>query len=141
MIQVTACFLIPESCLRDLLCDAFEGGSYYWARLKQINGVTDENRAAYVSQASTEDGVHYQQLFSWMAPFIQGVEVVLTDSTEEGGGPPEPWILDRSKLIGGISILASKYPRHFANIVGDNSDADTGDAYLQCCLFGEIVFG
>jgi hypothetical protein len=32
-------------------------------------------------------------------------------------------------------------PRHFADVLNENDDAGTGDVFLQCCLFGEIIFG
>ena len=41
----------------------------------------------------------------------------------------------------GIQIMADKYPEHFANVINENDDAETGDVFLQCCLFGEVVFG
>ena len=41
----------------------------------------------------------------------------------------------------GLEVLASYYPRHFADLVNDNADSITADALLQCCLFGEIIYG
>ena len=38
-------------------------------------------------------------------------------------------------------IMADKFPRHFANILNENDDAETGDVFLQCCLWGDIVYG
>jgi len=37
--------------------------------------------------------------------------------------------------------MAEKYPRHFHNFLEENDDAETGDVFIQCCLFGEIVYG
>lgn len=34
-----------------------------------------------------------------------------------------------------------KYPRHWADVLAENDDATTGDVFLQCCLFGECIFG
>jgi hypothetical protein len=41
----------------------------------------------------------------------------------------------------GLEVLATYYPRHFADLVNDNADSITADALLQCCLFGEIIYG
>jgi hypothetical protein len=37
--------------------------------------------------------------------------------------------------------MAADYPRHFADLVNENDDADTGDAFVQCCVFGEVIYG
>jgi len=37
--------------------------------------------------------------------------------------------------------MASEAPRHFADFIAENDDAETADVFLQCCLFGRIVFG
>jgi hypothetical protein len=41
----------------------------------------------------------------------------------------------------GLQVMAEKYPVHFNNFDSDNFDAETGDVFLQCSLFGEIVYG
>lgn len=49
--------------------------------------------------------------------------------------------LDRAALLRGSDLMAEKFPHHFANVITENADAETGDVYLQCCLFGGIVYG
>ena len=49
--------------------------------------------------------------------------------------------LDKDSILKGIKILNKEYPHHIRNIINDNIDACTGDAYLQCCLFGEVIYG
>jgi hypothetical protein len=51
------------------------------------------------------------------------------------------WTLNLRSIKKGLEVFASKYPRHFADFVSENDDASTGDVFLQCCLFGELVFG
>lgn len=41
----------------------------------------------------------------------------------------------------GIEVLATYYPRHFADLVNEKADSVTGDALLQCCIFGELIYG
>lgn len=41
----------------------------------------------------------------------------------------------------GLEVLANYCPRHFADLVNENGDRTTADALLQCCTFGEIVYG
>ena len=41
----------------------------------------------------------------------------------------------------GLEIMATKYPKHFADFIAENEDAGTGDIALQCMLFGEAKYG
>lgn len=49
--------------------------------------------------------------------------------------------LSIDKLKRGLLVLREKYPRHFADIITESGDAETGDALVQCALFGDIVYG
>jgi hypothetical protein len=44
-------------------------------------------------------------------------------------------------LAKGLQTMAEKYPRHFADFVAENDDADTGDVFLQCVVLGDVVYG
>jgi hypothetical protein len=48
--------------------------------------------------------------------------------------------LDLKSIRRGLQDLATKYPRHFADLVNENTDAITADVLLQCCLFGELIY-
>ncbi|MCU1315615.1 MAG: hypothetical protein JWN63_937 [Candidatus Acidoferrum typicum] len=48
--------------------------------------------------------------------------------------------LDLNSIGRGLDDLATKYPRHFADLVNENTDAITADVLLQCCLFGELIY-
>jgi hypothetical protein len=48
--------------------------------------------------------------------------------------------LDLKSIGRGLDDLATKYPRHFADLVNENTDAITADVLLQCCLFGELIY-
>ena len=51
-----------------------------------------------------------------------------------------PKEIDAAAITAGLEVLAVKYPHHFADLVKDNADAETGDALLQCAAFGEIEY-
>jgi len=38
-------------------------------------------------------------------------------------------------------VMAKKEPRHFADFLKEDYDETTGDVFLQCCLFGEVIYG
>lgn len=48
--------------------------------------------------------------------------------------------LDLQSIGQGLDALAAKYPRHFADLVNENTDVITADVLLQCCLFGELIY-
>ena len=48
--------------------------------------------------------------------------------------------LDLQSIGRGLDDLATKYPRHFADLVNENTDAITANVLLQCCLFGELIY-
>jgi hypothetical protein len=48
--------------------------------------------------------------------------------------------LDLKSIGRGLGDLATKYPRHFADLVNENTDAITAEVLLQCCLFGELIY-
>ena len=49
--------------------------------------------------------------------------------------------LNRETLVKGMQILLEKYPRIYGDWVKENDDALTGDAFIQCCLLGDVVYG
>ena len=49
--------------------------------------------------------------------------------------------LNRRTVKQGLQLMADKYPTHWIHFINDNGDADTGDIFLQLCLFQSVVFG
>lgn len=46
-----------------------------------------------------------------------------------------------TKIEQGLKIMAKKYPQHFIDFaIREDYDETTGDVFLQCCLFGEIIY-
>ncbi len=50
-------------------------------------------------------------------------------------------LLDLGTIRLGLQTMADKYPNHWHDFINDNEDATTGDVFLQCCLYGEVIFG
>ncbi len=67
----------------------------------------------------------------------RGIELELQDFEDATAR----YSLTFAKIKKGLTIMASKYPRHFKSILEDNTDAETADVLLQCALLGEIVYG
>ncbi len=43
--------------------------------------------------------------------------------------------------LAGWQVMHDSYPQDWLKAVSDESDANVGDTFLQCCLFGEVIYG
>jgi hypothetical protein len=110
--------------VKDLLCCAFEGGSNYWCdTIDRMGGITRE-------QAPYRQDV----------PFVEGGWLEIIEG-EEDCGKARVIRLDLDAIKKGLAVFAEKYPDHFADFIAENDDATTGDVFLQCCCFGEAIYG
>jgi hypothetical protein len=113
---------IPDEMISNLLCSAFEGGSNYWLRsagtVEAPSGVFDRTTA----------------------PLEPGGKVSIVLQEEAVTGKGVKYTLDRDAILRGIVAMREKAPKHFGDALAENDDAETGDVFLQCCLFGEVVY-
>lgn len=124
----------------DLLCSALEGGANYWYM------ITDKKapEAWEVDSARNFSTMKPEQHFLHDYPLNKGGSLTITDKEEynpENDTYGKKYILDLNTIKRGLEAMAEKYPGHFADFMQENDDADTGDVFLQCCLFGEIIYG
>ena len=49
--------------------------------------------------------------------------------------------LDLASIGDGLNVMATNYPRHFADFLNVAADAITADVFLRCCLCGELIYG
>ncbi len=118
---------LTDAQIADLLCAAFEGGVGYWCV------ITGYDRPIKPRSVWGEDTVYPHVDYP-----LTGGSVLCQVTDEED--PPE-LVLDRAAIDRGLALLPTVAPKHLADILSENTDADTGDAYLQLCLLGEIVYG
>ncbi len=116
---------ITDERIEDLLTDAFEGGSNYWYIIKKYNYPPGQTRQSM--------GIKFPH-----------VEIPLKGGSllvgELEGDTDYDKVLDRAAIERGLKLLAEKYPKHWADFLTENDDADTGDVFLQLALYGEVVF-
>lgn len=115
----------------DLLCCAIEGGSNYWAEIVKVKE-PKEFSFLMDSDLGGENPKPYLSDY----PFNGGS---ITFSDGEGDMPDTT--LDLEAIKKGLQVLATEHPSHWKDFLNENEDADTGDVFLQCCLYGEVVFG
>lgn len=112
-----------------LLCTSFEGGSGYWANVDLAYNPTD---AEMTDSETYGDWKGYAQYMVNHPDF----KLTITDFEEE-----ESYTLTLETLKKGLKVMAEKYTRHFDDFINENDDADTGDVFLQCAVFGEVIYG
>jgi hypothetical protein len=121
--------------ISDLLCSAIEGGSNYWYRIDEF---IEPPQMTY----RTDEAKVYRHLDY---PLNEGGALLISAHAEDEDGDEvyglKQWRLDLTTIEKGLTIMAEKYPRHWSDFVQENDDAETSDVFLQCALFGEIIFG
>lgn len=115
--KITTEVEISNERISDLLCSAFEGGSTYWAVVKSVEG---RDKAEYIHDVP-----------------LNGGKILISD--QEGDLSTKS--LDMSTIESGLHLMAKKFPRHFTDFINENDDACTGDVFLQCCLFDDVIYG
>lgn len=103
----------------DLICNALEGGSNYWYMIVEHN-----------KKVAGVDYLHEIPL--------RNNGFIAINHKEEGGIPS---ILCVSSIKKGWKVIKEKYPQHYHDAINDNHDAVTADVFLQCCLFGGVIYG
>lgn len=120
--DTTVTVSVPEHRIAELLCSAYEGGSHYWARQR------DGKPSPYRFQDDDP---------SKPLELVPRFSVTIRD-LEDG---EKAWVLTPASLKRGLRVMATKYPRHWADFMAEHDDAETGDVFLQCALFGEVLYG
>jgi predicted PhzF superfamily epimerase YddE/YHI9 len=125
---------IPEERIACLFVSAIEGGSNYW--IKEIS------RTPYAADYQRDVDLGPGQLFLRL-PFT-----VTEDRSEEQQEPLDHVITEEDVrqalaiMAGTVTAQQRNVPsRHFAEFVNENEDAETGDVFLQLCIFREIKYG
>lgn len=114
--------------IADQFSTAVEGGISYWA--SGFNLVEPE-RKTLKEKPWYADPKLYEGEF----------RIRIIQQEEHLAGAGLEFFLTRETVQSGLDVLATKYGHHISDIVGESGDADTADAFVQCCLFGDIVYG
>lgn len=116
--------------IKDLLCAAFEGGINYWATCSVGQDKVDEVKAEY-----------YHEI-----PVMGGEITILDNETQEELGK-----IDMESMKQAFEYMAAGTDKngkdcpgfrdHFADFMGENDDANTGDIFVQLAVMGEVIYG
>jgi hypothetical protein len=125
----------------DLLCCALEGGSNYWYRIEEFHAPEGEvKRFAFPD----EGGEVFRHLDY---PLNEGGYLIIRDC--EGSGileknePKNCMKLDLEAIKKGAALFVNdkRWAHHYRNFIQENEDAETGDVFLQLCVFGDCIYG
>jgi hypothetical protein len=117
----------------DLLCTAFEGGSNYWYYIEKF--IAPPKRDFVWDKSHLYRHVEY--------PLCEGGALMVSDAASgcQPELPKKGKRLDLPALRAGLELMAREYPKHFADFQAEQDDATTADVFLQCCMFGRLVYG
>ncbi len=73
----------------------------------------------------------------YIAPLVPGGYVMLYDVEDDN----KPYKLDLVAINRGIRIMSEKYYSHWSDFRKEDDDAITGDVFVQCCVFGDVIYG
>lgn len=126
---------IDPNTVLELLVSAFDGGITYWAgdADARLPNDFDVKNIPWLKETKPWENCR----ICYFGPLVEGGSVVFHKANGEEG----KWILDLESVSRGLKVMSSKYPKHWHDLMIDNADAGTADAFVQCCLFGKVIFG
>jgi hypothetical protein len=126
MKKFTVTIKLTHELISDVLCSALEGGSNYWIQKIQL---VEPSEWLFDSEPERGIGMHWTQDY----PLNPGGALLI--SSDDG-----VLTLDWDAIQKGLTVLATDYPYRFCEILDNNYDANTADAFLQCCLLGGGIY-
>lgn len=123
---------IKDEDRENLLCSAIEGGSNYWYFFGE-----EANRIIYDETERYKKGIPFVDRL-WTA-LKKGAVIPVHDLEDENGEKIGEISLE--SIYKGEALLLEKYPKHFADIISEDTDATTGDIWFQLAALGELVYG
>lgn len=71
----------------------------------------------------------------------KGESLKLSITDERTGELESTHELTLGKIKKGLTLMAKKFPKHYADIITENTDCETSDILLQLALLGDIIYG
>jgi len=111
-------YTVSEERLKDLFITAVEGGSNYWYQIE-----------------SDTHGDYLKTMFT------KGLEISNGRMYDKDHPEYVSEHISVETLLHGLKIMHDRYHHHWNYFMSENEDADTADVFLQCALFGEVIYG
>jgi len=122
---------ISNRTLSDILSGALCGNSSF--------GVDYDEKDYKEIKKNMKEDVCFEDVLAQMV--LNGKSILFTDKEDlEHEDEPEKWTLTKEKLEKGVEAFFTKCSSIISDFFND-PDMYTDWAFIQCCLFGEEVFG
>ena len=132
--MLTQSHFLTQEGLSDLLSVATFGN--YWPTIKIKR--SEYHLAEEYKNECLED--------KWAAILINGGTLLVNDYSDcdnelyEDDNPTQHELTLKG-VRKGLRLMKKEYPSHYADLVEENDDAETGDIWLQLAVFGEVIYG
>jgi hypothetical protein len=113
-VKITVETEVSNQDLADLVVTAFEGGSQYWCD------------SCHMLEGQPVLSPWYSDPLFYGSPFKMQVGRK---------------IIDNAALEAGMQLFSTKYPARFAEFKAGDYDAEDADAFWQCVVLGDVVYG
>lgn len=111
--------------------DFLSGATYdsYWASVS-----VHDDTSAEVRKAANENNECREEV--WADVLLNDEFIEVYDIEEE-----EAHKISLNDIIKAFKQLIIDYPKHYANIMSEEADFYDYDAWMQCAVFGDIIYG
>lgn len=117
-ISIQTTLEVPRERIADTLCCALEGGSSFWVEKFQPARYPEGCEWGHEAVAA---GASFSIVFDGGEELDIQVNDMLWKNT--------------------LQLMATEFPKHFGDMMGEVEDAQTGDILFQLLCFGEMVYG
>lgn len=118
--------------ISSMLCTAIETSAImYWCNRVEI--AAKPTKKAYKSSFTDDHDAMFDIPMNGGALFFY--------EYDEDDGSITKHRLGMQKIQKGLAIMAVETPHLFSYLLKGEDDSDSADAFLQCCLFGKIIYG
>ena len=120
--------ILDKQTIKDLFIDAFEGGSNHWYQIvehTQEYEMIGNDKTAY----DVIDMILEGNVYQW-------IKINAPEYTEVNAG-----FITNESIQRGEETMLREYKHLFRAVLDGDYDAEAADVFLQCVLFGEVIFG
>lgn len=127
---------VPHNKIQSAFISCFEGGFSPWLATSGPLGPA----LLFSTTPRQRDVVWWGSTNMFAGDYVFDVHFDLEGDADEGAfrGGRAIWASDVKE---GLEIMAAKYPKHFAAMIAGQGDAITGDVFVQCVIFGKVIYG
>lgn len=124
---------IKRETIQNLISCALQG-AHYWASHYEFNSLDWTKEANELVDKLCSGSIYN---VAETAPTVDGAFIKVFDGEDDD----KEYVLGTLAIQNGLNAMSRVSRRHFADVLRNQIDAITGDVFLQCCLFGEVVYG